>query len=156
SFQPDEDWNVQHGLMIGGGDLNPHAFFYPALWWELLAVADRLVFTVGHALGLLGRWSEFSRLIAPPPLPFFLRRLLSATVGMAPVAMVSLLGRRLWSPVHGLVAAAFLGGSFLHVRDSALATVDASLTFFVVLSLLGAERVLAEGRLRDYLLAAGA
>src|SRR5262249_24323277 len=33
---------------------------------------------------------------------------------------------------------------------------DASLTFFVVLSLLGAERVLAEGRLRDYLLAAGA
>src|SRR5262249_26618270 len=55
---------------------------------------------------------------------------------------------------HGLVAAGFLAVAFLHVRDSALATPDATMTALVVLSLLGAAGVLRYGRPRDYALAA--
>src|SRR5262249_27840667 len=91
----------------------------------------------------------------PVPL-FLLGRSLGVAFGTATVALLYVVGRTLFSPAHGLLAAAFLGCAFLHVRDSALVTVDAPMTFFVVLTLLEAARILRWGRGADYALAGGA
>jgi Dolichyl-phosphate-mannose-protein mannosyltransferase len=157
TFQPDEDSNVPLALTLSWADLNPHAFYYPAFLWYMLFAMDRLVFWFGKQYGLLRHWQDLQRLFAENPLPFFfLSRTLSVAFGTATVGLVYLLGRRLFSPAHGLLAAGFLAVTFLHVRDSALATPDAPMTFFVVLSLLGTAAVLAQGRVRDHVLAAGA
>ena len=157
SIQIDEDRNVSLPLNLSLLDLEPHdpgyvtRFDYPALLWYALFALDTAVFRIGHGLHFLKDWAGLRPLYEKNPIPFFLLgRSLSVVFGTAGVGGLYLLGRRLFSPAHGLLAAAFLAGAFLHVRDSALATVDAPATFFVVLALLGAAAILREGRLRDY------
>ena len=152
SFQPDEDANALRALRLAHGELNPQYFYYPALLWYLLAAGYRLIFWFGRELGLLLTWDDFARFYNNSPTLFYLGRVLSVGFGTATVACLYLLGRRAFSSTHGLLAASFLAGAFLHVRDSALSTTEAPLTFFVVLALLGAVRVHQEGRVRDYAL----
>jgi 4-amino-4-deoxy-L-arabinose transferase-like glycosyltransferase len=155
TFQPDEDANIPIALRLSWGHLNPHVFYYPDLTWYLLFTVNWLVYWFGKQLGLVADWTQFRSLFESQPVPFFLLgRTLSVAVGTATIGLVYALGRRLYSPAHGLVAAAFLAVAFLHVRDSALATPDATMTGLVVLSLLGAAGVLRYGRPRDYALAA--
>ena len=153
SFQPDEDANLLRALRLANGDLNPRYFYYPALLWYVLAAAYRIVFWVGRELGMLATWDDLLSLYRTSPVFFLLGRVISVVFGTATVWCLYCIGRRAFSPMHGLLASCFLAVAFLHVRDSALATTEASLTFFVVLSLLGAVRVLQEGRTRDYWLA---
>jgi 4-amino-4-deoxy-L-arabinose transferase-like glycosyltransferase len=124
------------------------------LLWYLLFAFDRVAFWVAGQFHLVsGDWEQ-SNLFATNQIAFFLLgRTLSVAFGTATLGVCYLLGRRLFSPAHGLLAAAFLACTFLHVRDSALATVDVPMTFFVGLSLLGAANVLRQGRTQDYLLA---
>jgi 4-amino-4-deoxy-L-arabinose transferase-like glycosyltransferase len=150
SVQPDEDANALRALRLAHGELNPQYFYYPALLWYLLAAVYRLVFWFGRELGLLLTWDDFARFYTNGPTLFYLGRVLSVGFGTATVACLYLLGRRAFSSTHGLLAASFLAGAFLHVRDSALSTTEAPLTFFVVVALLGAVRVHQEGRVRDY------
>jgi Dolichyl-phosphate-mannose-protein mannosyltransferase len=154
TFQPDEDANALRALRLAHGELNPLYFYYPALLWYLLAAVYRFAFWFGRELGLLSTWSDFTHFYNSDPTLFYAGRLLSVIFGTATVACLYLLGRRAFSPMHGLLAAAFLAVSFLHVRDSALSTTEAPLTFFVVLALLGAVRVYQDGGLPDYALAA--
>jgi len=144
-------------------DLRPRApgyaniYDYPALLWYALFGLDRLVAWVGAGFGLAPDWDAFRGQFDSHPIPFFLLgRTLSVAFGTATVALLYRLGRVVHSPAHGLLAAGFLACAFLHVRDSALATVDVPLTFFVVLTLLGAAGVLHRGRWREYLWAGGA
>ena len=154
SFQPDEDANVLRALRLAHGELNPQAFYYPALLWYCLAAAYRLAFWCGHELGLLSTWKDFVNFYQNDPSLFYLGRLMSVAFGTATVAGVYLLGRRAFSSTHGLLAAAFLAVSFLHVRDSALSTTEAPLAFFIVAALLGAVWVYQDGGLAGYALAA--
>jgi 4-amino-4-deoxy-L-arabinose transferase-like glycosyltransferase len=80
----------------------------------------------------------------------------SVVFGTATIGLLYLLGRDLFSPSHGLLGALFLACTFLHVRDSALATVDALAGFFVLLALVGAGSVLRGGGRGAYLLAGAA
>jgi hypothetical protein len=163
TFQVDEHRNVLLPLGLSWSDLRPRAagysvsYDYPALLWYMLFLLDRLVFRVFRLFGLAREWGAWREVFEQNPLPFFLLgRTLSVGFGTATVGLVYLLGRRIFSPAHGLLAAGFLGVTFLHVRDSAMATLDAPVTFFMTLSLLGAVAVLQQGRLVDYLLAGGA
>jgi Dolichyl-phosphate-mannose-protein mannosyltransferase len=160
TFQVDEDRNISLPLHLSLTNWKPrhpdYAVFYdyPALLWDMLFALDQFLFRVGKQYGLVGDWAAFGQLFETAPIPFFLLgRTLSAAFGTATLGILYLLGRRLFSPTHGLLAATFLAATFLHVRDSALATLDVPTTFFVVLSLLGAAGVLREGRARDYVLA---
>jgi len=153
SFQPDEDANALRSLRLAHGELNPLFFYYPALWWEVLAALYRFLFWGGRELGWLSTWNDFTRFYANDPTLFYLGRVLSVGFGTATVACLYRLGRQAFSPAHGLLAASFLAVAFLHVRDSALSTTEAPLTFFVVLTLIGAVRVYQRGGLGDYALA---
>lgn len=155
TFQPDEDSNVPIALGLSWLHLNPHAFYYPDLVWYLLFGINRGVFWLLRQFGVVGGWAQYRSLFDQDPLPFFLiGRALSVVFGTAAVALLYLLGRRLRSRAHGLLAAGLLAASFLHVRDSALATPEAAMSFFVLLSLVGAVGVVHHGRWRDYAIAA--
>lgn len=163
-FQVDEDRNIALPLGLSWTDLKPRApgysvvYDYPALLWYMLFVLDHLVFRLGRLYGIAGPdWEAWRNLFAQNPIPFFLLgRTLSVALGTATVGLIYLLGRRLFSAAPGVLAAGFLASAFLHIRDSALATLDVPVTFFIVLSLLGSVAVFQQGRIRDYLLAAGA
>jgi 4-amino-4-deoxy-L-arabinose transferase-like glycosyltransferase len=77
-------------------------------------------------------------------LAYVIGRGISAAFGSATVVLVYLLGKRAYSSGAGLLGAAFLAFSVLHVRDSHFFTTDVAMTFFLVLLMLLALRI-AEG-----------
>lgn len=70
-------------------------------------------------------WNEYRHLTA-------VGRLLTAITDMATVLMIYLLGRRLFAPAAGLLAASFLAVNVMHIQLSHFFTVDPFMTFFVV------------------------
>ena len=160
SIQIDEDRNVSLPLYLAKSRLEPlHPQYYvqydyPALLWYLIFAVDSVVLWAGRAFHVLGGWGDLRNSSQTDPVPLFLLgRTLGVAFGTTTLALLYMVGRTLFSPAHGLLAAAFLACAFLHVRDSALATVDAPTTFFIVLTLLGAARILERGRRADYTLA---
>lgn len=157
SFQPDERFNnLEIPLHLSRFDPNPHRFYYPALLWYVLAFVERLAIHVGHLLHLVPM-TDLPRLFELDPIVFFwLGRSVVAAFGVATVALVYELGRRLYSDPHGLLAAGFLAVALLHVRDSALVTVDVPMTFFIVAALVGAAAIAKGASHRHYLFAGAA
>ncbi|HLC29503.1 MAG TPA: glycosyltransferase family 39 protein, partial [Dehalococcoidia bacterium] len=71
----------------------------------------------------------------------FLGRGFSAVADVGTILLVYLLGSKLYSAGTGLLAAAFATFAVLHIQLSHFATFDVLLTFFVLLTLYGAARV---------------
>ncbi len=114
---------------------DPKFFIYPPLLMHLLILLAAPIF---HFL-------PFSPADpASTTLYYLLGRGISAAFGTATVALVYVLGKRAYSRAAGLLGAAFLAFSVLHVRDSHFFTTDVPLTFFLVLLMLLALRI-AEG-----------
>jgi 4-amino-4-deoxy-L-arabinose transferase-like glycosyltransferase len=84
---------------------------------------------------------------------FLLGRLIVAAFGSATLGLVYLLGRRLYCRATGLLAAAFLAFSVLHVRDSHFYFPDVPFTFFAVLTVIFAADLARDGRIRSYVVA---
>jgi len=86
-------------------------------------------------------------------------RAISAAFGTATVFLAFLIGRRVSSPLGGILAAALLATTVIHIAESHSFRVDVTMLFFATLAWLFALRIAEEGRPRDYLvagLAAGA
>ncbi len=75
----------------------------------------------------------------------FLGRGLSAVADTGTVLLVFLIARRFYGSLTGLLAAAFAAFAVLHVQLSHFATFDVLLTFFVMLTLYGAARLVGSG-----------
>ena len=80
-------------------------------------------------------------------------RAFSAILDTGTVLVVFLIGRRLFSPKVGLLAAVFATFAVLHIQLSHFYTTDAMMTFFATLSFLYLIGVAQEGRRRDAALA---
>src|ERR1041385_8451911 len=48
----DEPTIMNRAVRMGGGDLNPHFFYYPSLLMYLLLAAQGPLYAVGHVLGI--------------------------------------------------------------------------------------------------------
>lgn len=162
-YHPDEPGNVTVAQNIfKTGDLNPHFFNYPSLFFYLNGLAYVVYFLLGKWMGLFRIPSDvpFPQIIAmgcgttPMPTTFVMGRLLTVLFGVATVFLVYHIGwRLLGSKQVGLLASLMLAISPTHVSHSQLITPDAFLVFFILLSFLGSVGVLKEGRSRDYVLA---
>lgn len=120
-------------------------FIYPPLLMHLLILIAAPVF----------HFSPFSPADpASTTLYYVLGRGISAAFGTATVALVYLLGKEAYSRGAGLLGAAFLAFSVLHVRDSHFFTTDVPLTFFLVLMMLLALRIAAGGGTTTWVAAA--
>ncbi len=119
-------------------------FIYPPLLMHLLILVAAPVF----------HFSPFSP--ADPvssTLYYVLGRGISAAFGTATVVLVYALGKQAYSRGAGLLGAAFLAFSVLHVRDSHFFTTDVPMTFFLVLLMLLALRIAEGGGARTWIAA---
>ena len=141
-FHPDETRLLYAVSDISLENLNPKFFAYGSLPIYLLKIVH--VATESLA-GFLGK---------PSYVNFFLTgRAVSAFFGSLTLIILYLLGKRAFSPRVGLLSAAFLAFTVLHIQLSHFLTVDVMLTFFVVFALY-VLALLIEGHhpLRYYLL----
>jgi 4-amino-4-deoxy-L-arabinose transferase-like glycosyltransferase len=82
-----------------------------------------------------------------------LGRSISAALGTATIPLVFFIARRVAGNLAGLLSAAFLAFSVLHVSNSHFFTVDVSLVFFCTITLAGAMAIADHGRRSAYLVA---
>lgn len=158
-------WLIQHGT------LHPHFFNYPTGFIYLLALVFGAVGGIGVALGRFPDWGGavawlgagtyprpaeggilyFYPTIGVPAL-YWIGRSVSALAGVAAVAVVYSLARRLemgrWP---ALLAAFMMAISPLAVENSRYATTDMIATLFSALAFAALLRV-GKGRLKDWLL----
>ncbi len=128
--------------MISGRTLNPGWFRYPAFIIDIQAAILTVVYALDKAIGLSPDTIR--------SLGYGAGRVVMAGFGIATVALTGLLGRRLTrtalstteprraealASVAGLVAAAMLAVSFIHVKDSHYLKPDIPTGFFTALTL---------------------
>lgn len=153
-FYSDEGRYVYLALNMGGGDLNPHYFFHPNLYYYLCFFADLLYIAGGLLTGFFkvpgDAWELYRR---DPTVFFVIGRSLSAMLGTLTIPLTYLIGKKLFDKSVGVLGAFFLAFSFLHVQFSQIGNLDASLTFFIMLTFLLACLALERDQLRYFLLA---
>jgi len=147
---PDEPHLVERALnMVRTGDLNPHFFNYPTLNMYLLALIYRVI--------TLGSEALFGLSAADVPVIWFYiaGRVFNVAVSVLTVFVTYELGRRLISSSAGLISAAFITFSPLHVANSFTITVDASVALWLSLATLMAVLIYAKEKKLVYYLLAG-
>ncbi|MGC9349291.1 MAG: ArnT family glycosyltransferase [Anaerolineae bacterium] len=160
-YHPDEPDYIRISQRIfKTGDLNPHAFNYPSLFFYLQALAYAPYYAVGRALGDFQHPED----IAEPtslimgvtqtamPSTVIMGRSVTVGVAVASVLLVTLIGKQLTGqPLVGLLAGTMLAISPTHVFHGRFITPDAIVTFFAVLTTWFAVKVLQEDATRHYL-----
>jgi Dolichyl-phosphate-mannose-protein mannosyltransferase len=146
SYNSDEATHfVPRAIGFFGHDLNPHYFLNPPAYSYLLYIVFELWFgsadTVRHLY------------TTDPTSVFVVARVVAAVLGTVSVALLYLVGARLWGRSVGVLAAAILAVAFLPVFYSHLALNDVPTLAPVTLALYGIAGVLRRGRTRDYALA---
>jgi 4-amino-4-deoxy-L-arabinose transferase-like glycosyltransferase len=148
-YHPDEHALVERAAVIlWTGDWNLHRFNYPPLYAYLQAGTYAAYFLWGAARG---QWSQ----VMPFALPQYYQvgRLLTALIGTLTILVVYLAGRQLHGRRTGLLAAALLGGCYLHTIHSHYATFDIMLGLLVLVTWLFSELLRTQRETRWYILA---
>lgn len=156
-FYPDEALIVNHAAAFGTGDLNPHSFVYPSLYMYVLSFVYGISYVFGWLTGVFSSTDDFVRLFFNDATLFYLPgRLIAALTGVATVALVYVYGRRAYDYRVGLIAAAFLTFSVMHVEFSHYVKTHVPAGLLVMAALLNAWSVYNEKNNRwRYYLSAG-
>ena len=116
--------------------LDPGFFSYPTLYMYVIGALDVAGCAGGIALrrfpDIGGCTAAWARNWAPV---FMTARMVTATAGIAAVALVVALGRRM-HPLAGWIAGTFLAVAFLHVRDSHYGVTDVPMTTLLLAAVL--------------------
>jgi 4-amino-4-deoxy-L-arabinose transferase-like glycosyltransferase len=162
-FHPDEPAVIRISReMFATGDLNPHFFDYPSLIFYSNALAYTPLYLAGRLTGAFDDRADILPLQsvamgtvrAPQPAAVLLNRGLSLLMGVGTVALLYFIGRVLYDrPAVGLLAALLLAVSPNHTYHSRIVTTDATVTFFILLTMLMAALIWRQGRTRHYVLA---
>lgn len=136
--------------MIDGGQLNPEWFGHPATTtMYLLALIDVVVLGLGLASGRFSSVENFAAAIYADPgilvLPHRIAIVLIAVVG---IALAYRLATRLFDRPTGLVTAAILAVSPVHITYSQLVRSDMMATVFMLAAMLGALAYARHGSVR--------
>jgi 4-amino-4-deoxy-L-arabinose transferase-like glycosyltransferase len=154
---PDEPALVNVALsMMRSGDLNPHFFLYPSLYFYLLLAIFTMHYRWGAATGLytgLDQMRITTDLYTTIPGFFVWGRMPAIVLGTATILGVFVLGKRSWNRHAGLLAAVFLATLPFHMRHSQYVTTDVGSAWFVLLAYLSATAMLQTGCWRAYLFA---
>ena len=142
---PDEMTILNTSLSFAKGDLSPHLFLYPTLYYYALFVWEGLFFAAGRLFGLFQSVSDFERSFFLDPSRLVLAgRTLTALFGVATLPAVHAFGARLYGRAVGLGAALFLAVAPFAVRDAHYIKHDVPVTLFIVLAQLGAARLVVD------------
>lgn len=132
----------------------PSHFSYPTLFSYLAAIPTGLGSVVLHMRGILPSpadiWALFTLDSILPILP---ARLTSVFFGTATILATFEIGRRFFNIKTGLIAAALISYSRLHIGYSSYALPDVTTAFFCALSLFFALSALRTKLVREYVFA---
>ena len=150
----DEPTLMNRVMRMGGGDLNPHYFWYPSLLMYAGLLLEGMVYAAGHALGAYHSPDSFAAAYFESSTTVYLAgRVLVAVTGAATVVLTFLVGRRFFSTPVALAGAAMLAVAPIQVASSHFFTTDVPMTFFVLAAYLALWGVYIRGRRRDYVAA---
>ena len=162
-YHPDEPAVIRISReMFATGDLNPHFFDYPSLIFYGNALAYTPLYLGGRLTGAFDSRADILPLEsvamgtvrAPQPVAVLLNRGLSLLMGVGTVALLYIIGVVLTNrPAVGLIAALLLAVAPNHTFHSRIVTTDATVTFFIMLTMLMAALIWRQGRTRHYVLA---
>ena len=162
-YHPDESVGVTIAQnMIKTGDLNPHFFHYPSLFFYIHSLAYGPYYLTGKLAGVFHSPADIPAPgliamgsgLASMPSTFLLGRIVTAAFGTATVALVFLIGWHLTNDkTIGLLAALMTAISPANVSHSRYITPDTLAVFFMLLSFWGSVRVYKQGKTRHYIVA---
>jgi 4-amino-4-deoxy-L-arabinose transferase-like glycosyltransferase len=147
--------------MLKTGDLNPHFFNYPTLFFYLLAIAYALYFLFMASHGSLSNLNGLSlpeQVMegvvgrATMPSQLLLGRGVAVLCSVLTVLLVYWLARKVYGRRAGLIAALLLCFSPTHIRNSHFVAPDVPMLFVSTAVLCLAYLVLVRGWRRDYVL----
>ena len=145
-FNPDEIPILSRALALAKGDLNPHNFLYPTLYFYELFAWEALYFVAARAAGVYRSVTDFQNAFFVDPSRLVLvGRALTAAFGVATVAAVYDVGRRFYDRRVGLGAALFLAVAPFAVRDAHYVKLDVPTAFFVTLTYAALGRLVMSG-----------
>jgi Dolichyl-phosphate-mannose-protein mannosyltransferase len=147
-YNPDEVAIMSRALAFAKGDLNPHNFLYPTLYFYVLFAWEGLTALLAVASGAVASFGAFQReFFVDPTRVFVAGRLLTALLGTATVVAIGVLGARIAGRFVGIAAALVLAVAPLHVLNSHYVKHDVPVTFAIVLAYLTYERLWKGGSL---------
>jgi tetratricopeptide (TPR) repeat protein len=152
AWHPDEYSYVFWPLNFFSGDLNPHFFTYPSLHYYVLGLVYGLLYLLSSAPSTLQEYIAYHYFWNPD---FILQaaRTTSVIFASCTTIWVALLGWRAYGREAGLLAGLLLAICTLHTRQSSLASVDISMTFWALAALWATVRLLEHCQYKDYALA---
>jgi hypothetical protein len=136
--------------MIDGGELNPEWFGHPATTtMYLLALIDAGVLGLGLVTGRFTSVENFaSSIYADPSILVLPHRIAIVLIAVAGIAVAYRLATRLFARPTGLVTAAILAVSPVHITYSQLVRSDMMATVFMLAAMLGALAYARHGSVR--------
>jgi len=145
-YNPDEVAIMSRALAFAKGDLNPHNFLYPSLYFYVLFAWEALTALLAVAAGAVSSFGAFQReFFLDPTRVYVAGRLLTALLGTATVVATARLAARFDGARAGLIAALFLAVLPLHVLNSHYVKHDVPVTLLIVLAYLSYERLWEKG-----------
>ena len=144
------------------GDLNPHFFHYPTLFFYLNALAYIPFYLVGKVLGVFASPADIltpvslAMGVAKSPMPTTVLggRLITLLFGVGTVALTYLIGKRLSNRAEvGLFAALLVAVAPSNVYHSRFVTPDTFVVFFAAAAFYAAVLVYQQGKTWQYCLA---
>ncbi len=136
-----------------GFDFLPATFVYPAFTFYLQFLIQGLHFLVGSTLGVYHGLDSFCHAWETNPTAFvIIGRATSILFDCGSIVLAYIIGKRHLNVHAGILAAVMIAVNPLHIQESHLINVDTPLTFFVLLSLLFAYRLVDEQNIKWYIL----
>ncbi|PJE51750.1 hypothetical protein COV27_01645 [candidate division WWE3 bacterium CG10_big_fil_rev_8_21_14_0_10_39_14] len=155
-FQPDEDTLVRGAIGIRF-DPNPHHFDWPTLQTYLLFFVISIWAKFTDFLALLGLKPLVNNLFPiwfDRPFVFYLwGRIISALAGGGSLILTYLISKKIFNKKTAFLAVFLLAISLQNIEDSHFATLDSSMTFWMLLAFYFAQRIYEKGILKYYILA---
>jgi len=162
-YHPDEPYYINISQTIfKSGDLNPHFFNYPSLFFYINALAYIPYYLIGKFMGVFRTPND----ILPPislamgvtraqmPTTVLLGRAVTILFGVGTVYLVYLAGNQITNrAMVGILSALMLAVSPTNVWHSRLITPDTFVTFFAIATFLASVRIYQQGETFQYVVA---
>jgi hypothetical protein len=156
-YNPDEVSILSRALALGSGDLNPHNFLYPSLFFYVLAATTGALAGFLRITGQVSSLGAFEAQFWQDPTPVYLAaRSLTAVAGVLTIVATYRLALRAGSRAVARVAALLVAVAYVPVRDAHFVKHDVPATLLILLAVLASWHVWKRGAARDYALAGAA
>lgn len=162
-YHPDEPLNVTISQNIfKTGDLNPHFFNYPSLFFYINSFAYIPYYLFGKFLGVFTTRNDILPLISlatgvtksPMPTTILLGRIITVVFGIGAIGLTFVIGKQLTGKaIVGLLASLIMAVSPSNVSLSRFITPDTFVVFFATASFLATVLVYQQGKTWHYIMA---